>query len=78
MRKEARQCIEYYWNYVNSNKYKEEKIKRKRNLEKVTHDSAEGENIQSEDQEDHYEDSVIAHFYICDVLSNDGVTKLLR
>ena len=78
MKKEARQWIEYYWNYVNSDKYKEEKIKRKKNLEQATHDSVEGENIQSEDWADYYEDSIVAHLSICDVLSNDGVTKLLR
>lgn len=78
MKREAKQWIEYYWNYVNSDKYKEEKIKRKKNLEQATHDSIEGENAQEEGQVDHYEDSVVGHLSICDVLSNDGVTKLLR
>ena len=39
MQKGARKWIEYYWNYVNSDKYKEEKIKRKAEYEKGTHDS---------------------------------------
>ncbi len=39
MQKEARKWIEYYWNYVNSDKYKEEKIKRKAEHEKATHDT---------------------------------------
>ena len=34
MQKGARKWIEYYWNYVNSDKYKEEKIKRKAEYEK--------------------------------------------
>ena len=46
MQKGARKWIEYYWNYVNSDKYKEEKIKRKAEYEKATHDSDKEENIQ--------------------------------
>ena len=77
MQKGARKWIEYYWNYVNSDKYKEEKIKRKVEHEKVAHDSAKEENIQ-EEQVDYYEDSVVTHLSICDVLSNDGVTKRIK
>ena len=50
MQKGARKWIEYYWNYVNSDKYKEEKIKRKAEYEKATHDSDKEENIQEEEQ----------------------------
>lgn len=78
MQKGARKWIEYYWNYVNSDKYKEEKIKRKAEYEKATHDSDKEENIQEEEQADYYEDSVVTHLSICDVLSNDGVTKVLK
>ena len=46
MQKGAKKWIEYYWNYVNSDKYKEEKIKRKAEYEKATHDSDKEENIQ--------------------------------
>ncbi len=78
MQKGARKWIEYYWNYVNSDKYKEEKIKRKAEYEKATHDSDKEENIQEEEQADYYEDSIVTHLSICDVLSNDGVTKVLK
>lgn len=78
MQKGARKWIEYYWNYVNSDKYKEEKIKRKAEYEKATHDSDKEENIQEEEQADYYEDSVVTHLSICDVLSNDGVTKRIK
>ena len=36
MKKGARKCIEYYWNYVNSDKYKEEKkIKNREEIRKI-------------------------------------------
>ena len=44
---------------VNSDKYKEEKIKRKAEYEKATHDSDKEENIQEEEQADYYEDSIV-------------------
>ena len=61
MQKGARKWIEYYWNYVNSDKYKEEK-KRKAEYEKAAHDSDKEENIQEEEQADYYEDSIVTHY----------------
>ena len=53
-----REDNDYEFN-LNSDKYKEEKIKRKAEHEKATHDSDKEENIQEEEQADYYEDSII-------------------
>ena len=51
MQKGARKWIEYYWNYVNSDKYKEEKIKRKAEYEKAAHDSDKEETFRKKNRQ---------------------------
>lgn len=77
MKKEVKKCIKYYLENINSDEYKSHKLKNdaknKEEKQKYTE-----ENSQIGESSDYYEDAIVASVSIGDVLSNDGVTKLLQ
>lgn len=71
MRKEVKQCIKYYLENINSDEYKSYKLKNDTQNKEAQRESR-------EEVSDYYEDAIVTEVAIGDVLSNDGVTKLLK
>lgn len=78
MRKEIKKCIQYYLKNINSDEYKEEKCKREEERKKVHLQYVAEMKPEWINRTDYYEDFIIAGITLYDVLSNDGVGKLLR
>ena len=78
MRKEIRKCIQYYLKNINSDEYKKEKCKREEEGKRVYMQYVAEMKPEWLNRTDYYEDSIIAGITLYDVLSNDGVGKLLK
>ena len=78
MRTEARKCIKYYLDKIKSDEYI--KQKEKSDIEgKFNHQEyIKKEKPEWKDRTDYYEDTVVSGVTLCDVLSNEGVTNLLK
>ena len=75
MKKKARQSIKYF---LRNAKFSECTCKREINdVRKAEDSNIQAENSDGEERSDYLEDSVVTGITICDVLSNEGVTKLL-
>ena len=78
MKKEVKNCIKYYLENINSDGYKDYEIKRNIQSKEVVREYIEKEKPQWIGRTDFYEGSAVTNVLICDVLSNDGVSKLLK
>ena len=78
MKKEVKKCINYYRKYINSNEYKEYKEKSLIEGKKIHQEYIEKEKPEWKQRNDFYQDYHVCGISLCDVLSNDGVSKLLR
>lgn len=78
MRKEIRKCIQYYLKHINSDEYKAEKCKREEDRQRVHMQYVAKMKPEWLNRTDYYEDSIIVGITLYDVLSNDGVGKLLK
>ena len=63
---------------INSDEYKKYKIKQEIDSTENHKEYIESEKTQWKNRDDYYEEYVISDIKICDVLSNDGVVKLLK
>ena len=78
MKKQIRKCLNFYLNNINSNEYREY-VKMSEEEGRENHKQFIMENVPNwATRTDYYEDSVITQVIIGDVLSNDGIVKLLR
>lgn len=78
MKKEVKKCIEYYIQNINANEYKEYKAQSDIRGKMMYKEYIEKEKPQWKSRTDYYDKPTITNISICDVLSNDGVAKLLR
>ena len=78
MNKKVKKCVAYYLKYINSEEYKrhiEEEFKESReNHRKYISD----EKPQWKNRTDYYDDCMILKVLLFDILSNDGIIKLLK
>lgn len=77
MKKEVKKCIKYYLENINSDEYRSYKLKNDTQNKEEQQKNNE-ENSQIEESFDYYENAIVARVSIGDVLSNDGVTRLLQ
>lgn len=77
MRKEAKKCISYYLENINSEEYKSHKLKNDNQNRGAQQEYTERGSHENEPF-DYYDDAIVSGVSIGDVLSNVGVTKLLR
>lgn len=77
MRKEIKKCIKYYLENINSNEYKSLKSKSDNQSGEAQKEYAE-EIFQENGAPAYYENAIVSRVSIGDVLSNDGVTRLLQ
>lgn len=77
MKKEVKKCIKYYLENINSDEYKSFMLKNDTQNKDEQQKYIE-ENSQREESFDYYEDAIVARVSIGDVLSNDGITRLLQ
>jgi len=78
MKKEVKKCIKYYLENINSDEYKEYRAKSDAQGRENHYQYIKEEKPQWKDRTDYYDDSDITNIFICDVLSNEGVGKLLK
>lgn len=78
MRKEVKKCIRYYLDNINSDEYKQYIEEQKVQSVKIYREYIEKEKPQWADRTDFYKDYVISNIMFYDVLSNNGVAKLLK
>lgn len=77
MRKEIKRCIKYYLDNINSDEYKSHKFKNVNQNEETQQEYTQ-EVSQENESFDYYDDAIVTGVSIGDVLSNDGITKLLK
>lgn len=78
MRNEIRKCIQYYLKNINSDEYKKEKYKREEERKKIHLNYVAEQKPEWINRTDYYEDSFIVGITLYDILTNDGVGKLLK
>lgn len=78
MRKEVKKCIRYYLDNINSDEYKKYIEEQEIQSAKIHHEYIEKEKPKWADRTDFYKDYVISNIMLYDVLSNNGVAKLLK
>jgi len=76
--KKVEECIQYYLKYINSDKYKIDKLLAK-SRDDINHSAfIESQKPHWKNRTDFYEASFITNVSVYDILSNDGVIKLLK
>ena len=78
MKKEIKKCIKYYLDNINSDDYREYQKREELRGNEVHKEFIEQEKPQWANRTDFFDDCVTAKVIIGDVLSNDGVVKLLK
>lgn len=78
MKKEIKKCIRYYLKNIDSDTFKEYNKQSEEDGMRVHQEYITEEKPQWANRTDYFEESTIARIIIGDVLSNDGVVKLLR
>lgn len=78
MDKRVKECINYYLNNIDSEKYNEAKIKSDAAGELVHLEYINDKKPQWKNRTDYYENADIAQVIIIDTLSNEGVSKLTK
>ena len=78
MKREIKKCIKYYLENINSDEYKANKIKDDIEGRKVHREYIEEEKPLWKERIDYYDNSIITKISLCDILSNDGVARLLH
>ena len=78
MRKEIKKTIKFYLKNINTEEYIEYKSKSYEESKKVHQEYIKKEKPHRKDRNDFYEDYHVVKIVFGDVLSNDGVVKLLK
>ncbi|MBE6692194.1 MAG: hypothetical protein E7586_02525 [Ruminococcaceae bacterium] len=78
MKKEIKKCIKYYLRNIDSEAFREYVKKSEENGTRVHQEYIKEKKPQWANRTDYFEESTIARIIIGDVLSNDGVVKLLK
>lgn len=78
MRKEVKKCIRYYLDNINSDEYKQYIEEQEIQSAKIHYEYIEKEKLKWADRTDFYKDYIISNIMLYDVLSNNGVAKLLK
>lgn len=78
MRREAKKSIKYYCKNINTAEYKKYKLEEDARGKNVHRKYIEEQKPQWKNRTDYYENAIITRSTIIDVLSNDGVKKLLK
>lgn len=78
MRKEIKKCIKYYIDNISTEEFKNYLEEERKAGFKTHREYIEEEHLEWTSRTDYFEDYSIAKIVFSDVLSNDGVTKLLN
>lgn len=78
MNRKVKKCIKYYFKNINSNEYKDYKKESEKIGKENYQKYVEEKEPQYKDRKDYYDDYKISSVMMFDVLSNDGIVKLLK